>query len=251
MEFLTVIHILWRRRTLVAIGAVVALALASIASGAVRLHPGHAGVPAGQALAKVMIDTPESLAASTAEPGDDTIDRRMNLLAQDLSTPAAAGQVAREAGLARGDVAIVGPFIASAAVPGVLHKPLLPERTAVAARAAVRQRHVVDVRTDQSVPIMSIGTLAPSVAGARRLADAVVAVLKARAAGSRRGRAGVVVEPLGTARASVVPATGPVRRRLGVGVAVVLFALWCAGIVVASWLRRWWRRVVRPARPAE
>jgi len=247
MELLNVLRVLMHHRIAVALGAVAAVAVGAVASGALSAgSPERSPAARGEALIRVLIDTPQSLMATTVVKGAQTVHPRSFLLANLLAGDQLTAAVEREAGLRPGDLVILGPATTEPPVT-----PGLPERAAEAATVAalIEQEHALTVAIDPSVPIMSIRAAAPDAASARELAGAAVAALQATTAETGGKGGGVEVEPLGSVLSRSV-ATQTARNFIGGVAAVIAFIFWCAAIVVLGGLTRLWRRLGAQTAPS-
>lgn len=237
MELLTALRMLSRRRLLVGAGALVAVAVGAVAAGVLPLQNGDSRAQfSGEALARVLVDTRDPLAGTIQPRGADTIQRRTVLLADLMTSDRVTAIITGQAGRRAGEVVVLRPTDDEPSVPGVM-----AERAADAAAAAATERYVLDVRTDASVPIISIGASAPDVRSARRLAEAAVDALTSVTARPGGPKAGVEIQPLGSVRAREVADDSGPRVLLGLAAATVVFTIWCAAIVMASGAARVWR----------
>jgi hypothetical protein len=235
MELLSVIAALSRRLLAVILGAVLAVAAGAAASGAIG-GPDDSKV-AGQAIVRVMVDTPESTAVTTVTKGTDTIGLRAFMLADLMARDSARDVIARGANIGAGELAILGPSMAAPPIQGTL-----PELSTMAASelAAGQHEYVLNLRSDSAIPIVSIAASAPDARGAVRLADAAVDALQAMTV-RQAGSSGVRIQPLGAARSVEVLARPNRRWIIGFVAALAVFVLWCAAIVVAAGVARFWR----------
>jgi hypothetical protein len=237
MELLTVLKMLSRRRFPAGVGVLVALTVGAAASGVLPLRTGDSQAQVtGEALARVLVDTRDPLAGTVQPKGAETIQRRTVLLADLLSSDPMMAIITGQAGLRAGEVVVHRSTDREPSVPGAL-----PERAAEAETASATERYALDVRTDASVPIISIGASAPDVPSARRLAEEAVDALRWATARPSGRNAGVEIQPLGAVRAREVADDSGPRPLLGLAAATVAFVMWCAAIVIACGLARLWR----------
>jgi hypothetical protein len=247
MEILPLLRILWRRRLLVALGMVAALALGFVAGGGPK-------ATSGVAKARVVLDTPTSQLIQNDPAGAQTLPWRARLIAHLTATEATKARLAARLGIAPDQLAVVDPALATPDAPASLPK------AAAEAAATIGAPYVLGVHAeDESLPIVLVEAYAPDRRRAARLAEAGVAVLKNAApppeavanvppavaesdAASADPRAlqGFVVENVGPVRARTVTANElPVKA---IGVPVVTFGLWCACLVLGPLLARFRRR---------
>ena len=213
---------LWRRRILVSLGAVLAFAVA------VKVG---AGVSDGRALAKVgvLLDTPQSQLTNVDPPRVESLTWRANVLSLLLATEPARRQLAREAGIPAQQLAVVDSDLATPIVPASL--------PATAAAANPGEVYLLSVHSDAMIPLISLDAQAPDREAAARLAEAAAHVLKISAAPADLPEArSFIAEPIGPITTRSVAAGHRTLRMLGV--AIVLFGLWCVGIVLVSAIAR-------------
>src|SRR5205823_2149130 len=87
VELLSIGRVLSRRRIRVALGLVVAVLIGASVGGVVPpLAGSEKGSPTGQALVRVLIDTRVPLPATTTPIGADTINKRSDLLALEMTS---------------------------------------------------------------------------------------------------------------------------------------------------------------------
>ena len=243
MELLSIGRVLSRRRIRVALGLVVAVLIGAYVGGVVPpLGGSEKGSPTGQALVRVLIDTRVPLPATTTPIGADTISKRSDLLALEMASRETTAAIARRAGIGVKELAVVGPAFAPVSLPTVVPAGQLPQLTANAAAEAVHEPYVVWLVPFSDVPTIVIGTAAPDPRRAALLAEATVAAMRRAIATRASGHAAIKVEQLGSVRSVTVPPPSSRHRLLGAVAAAVLFAAWCAAIVIASGIPRWWRR---------
>jgi hypothetical protein len=210
---------LWRRRIVVAVGALLAIALALVGIGR-----GTAAPPVTSSLTKVLIDTPNSLVADARARGAGTIYTRARLVGSLMADDAAKAAVAHGAGLRPSELAIAGP--GAAAPPGAI-SPLADQATEVARPI---QPYLVSIEVAPSLPILSIDANAPDRDQAVRLGRAAVETLPAVAQGAPGGGSSVAIEQLG--RPLITTRAVASGKAKAVGGALVLFILWCLGCVL-------------------
>jgi hypothetical protein len=205
---------------LVSLGAVLALAVA------VKVG---AGVSDGRALAevRVLLDTPQSQLTNVDPPRVESLPWRANLLSLLLATEPARRQLAREAGIPAQQLAVVDSDLATPIVPASL-----PAKAAEPA-ANPSEVYLLSVHTDPTIPLISLEAQAPDREAAARLAEAAAHALKISAAPSDMPEARTfIAEPVGPIKTRSLAAGHRTLRMLGV--AIVLFGLWCAGVVLVS-----------------
>ncbi len=224
MDLVGVLRLLWARRVLLAIGLVVAAAVAVVAGGSTV-------APSGLAKTRVVLDTPRSQLVTDAPAGADSLPWRATMLASLAATNPARMRIAREIGIPTRDLAITDLELTAPVVPASL------PRAASEAATALTQPYVVRVFTDDSLPIVSIEAIAANGAAASRLAEATVHELQSGA--SSRGTEevqGLTVQELGPLQVRESPG-GSGHKKMAL-IAVMLFGLWCACLLLGPPLRR-------------
>lgn len=231
MELSVILRILWRRRAVVALGCVLAVAVA--------LTLGRATPRTAIASGGLMLDTPVSQLSHAAPVGADSLTARAIMLGNLLATRPMEAKLARAAGLPGDDVAVI---VGSSRMPTI---PTALARHATAAIAARPERHLVVVHVEEPLPLVSIEALAPDRPSAVRLAGAATRVAQdAAAADARR----VVVESVGPAEVRLI--AGSSGRIKALAASIVVFALWSGGVVFASVAMRRRRRTAGALRMA-
>jgi hypothetical protein len=240
MEFVNAVRILARRRVRVAVGLVVAILVGAHLAGVLPPR-GSSGTRSagGEALVRVLVDTRVPLAATTAQEGADTIMERTTLLADQMSGNEMAAAVAGRAGIASGQLAILGPTFAPVGLPTLLPDGQLPQLVAKAAATAVHQPYVVRLVPDSGAPIISIVAVAPDARRANSLAQATFATMRSATA-TTAGNRGLTVTQLGLVRSVVAQSLGSHHHMMALVAAVALFVAWCIAIVVGAGLARAW-----------
>jgi hypothetical protein len=229
---------LWRRRIQVAIGAVVAVAIAFALGGS--------AVPRSAVGAtRVLIDTPRSDLVAVSSRGMDSLSWRATLLAMLLGTETAHDQLAREMGVAVGQVAVVDQELTTAANPAAL--PV----AALLSASETPEPYVLKVATDDSLPIVSIQTSAADRTAAARLAAAAVHVLESGASPrdtpDLQGLRFEQIDPV-----TAVEIAGRQGRTKTAMTAVFVFCVWCIALLFWPGRRepRRWSWPIRRARSA-
>jgi hypothetical protein len=237
MELVGLGRVLWRRRRLIALGAVVAIAIGIVLGGAPPARSGFAQTA-------VIVDTPRSQLVDNAPLGGDSMNWRASLLAHLMATEANKDALARRLGIRRDDLAVVDPALAIPEIASSLPKAA----SQMAGVTAVPYVLTVHLR-DDTLPVIAIDAVAPDRQAASRLATAAREVLRAGApppqpeatvsdedATSDAFRSDLtqlqpfVVRDVGPVRAkAIVEGSFPVKA---VGAAVFVFVLWTIAAVV-------------------
>jgi hypothetical protein len=215
VELVVILRILWRRRLVVALGCVAAVA--------VGLTLARGTPDTAIASGALMLDTPVSQLSHASPLGADALAARAIMLGNLLATRPMEAKIAHAAGEPVDDVAVI---VGSSRMPTI---PTAFARHATDGIAARPEKHVVIVDIEEPLPLVSIEALAPDRRSAVGLVGAATRVAQdAAAPDSRR----VVVESVGPAEARLVP--GSSGRIKAVAAAIVVFALWSGGVVFAS-----------------
>ncbi len=221
MELVGIIRVLWRRRILVGLGALTALAAGVFAT--------HQQTDSALARVRVLADTPSSLVTNVRARGDDTIATRAVLLSSLMTSDEMRVEIAREAALEPSELAVVDPDFGSPAVA----TPLSREAVEF---ARPTEPNVVTVSVGQ-VPIVSILTKADDPDAAARLAEAATAALASLGRQPEPlGNRGVNLQRLGSVEVERV-VNGPGRAEAA-SAAAAIFGLWCSVVVLFDWIIR-------------
>jgi hypothetical protein len=165
MELVTILRDLWRRRTLVACAALIAV-LAGLAVGYRMSFPPRLEsrkYEVGTATARILVDTPDSQVVAVAPKGSDTLGVRANLLASLMVDGVVKSAIARRAGIPDREL-----VAASSDDP----KP------STGPRSNVLMTKVQTNTAGDELPIIEISAQSPTPAGAARLANAAIAGLR-------------------------------------------------------------------------
>lgn len=251
MDAVRILRQLWRFRVLVAVG--LALALTVGISLTYRVGLGvpptfeSRQYPVGIASAEVLVDSPNSqvidLGNSETKADVTSLNARARLLADLVATSPLKDRIARRAGIAPDQLIAIRPSVGPVSDP-------TPLETGATVSTGDPRAQILSVRVHESLPIIGADTQAPDPATAARISDAAVAELdlylkNAASAGAVPEARKLLVEPLGPARSSLVT-RGP-RRTTAVITAVLLFLVWCGGILISSTLARNWRQASEQA----
>jgi hypothetical protein len=240
VDLIAIFRDLWRLRRLVVLAGVAALLAAVVVAFEVpslesRRHE------VGVATARILVDTPKSQVLKVAPKGSDTLGLRANVLANVMVEGVVRAAVAERIGLRPSQLQGVAE---SAAAPSVAPAPS-STTSATNPLAYVLKTRVV-ASTDGDLPIIEIEAQAPDAARAAKLANAAVEgfrdYLDSKAATEEVPDAERLrVSGLGAAQAGeVVHGPSPV---IALVVALFVFGLGCAAILVSSGAIRAWRAV--------
>ena len=246
MEAVRILRQLWQQRLWVAAGIGVALIIGLIVAYKITL-----GLPpsvesrqyqAGASSASVLVDSESSqvvdLGGGPTQPDVAQLSVRARLLANLMATSPMREQIAERAGV-RPDWLIAHPppqIGVASAQPAPRPAAIISENDR---RASILRLHV-----NETLPIITAQVDAPTARAAARIASSAIGelnrYLQSVTAGNRVPDARrLVVTSLGAATsATVTKGRSPL---LGLAVFVLLFGLWCAGIVVMSRVTSAWR----------
>jgi hypothetical protein len=242
MELARTLNILWSRRRLVTLGALIAALAASLSVYSVGLLPpsltSRTNVFA-TASTQLLVDTPDSAFADLAN--DLTpLETRAAVFARFLATPAALAQIARDTGLPLSSLAAQGPYDVN--LPTIEQEPTEGQRSSqiIGEGALYRLRF----ENNPVLPIVSVFAQAPSEEEARRLADAAPRALRTyidriQVEQQTPAERQVVIRSLGSARGGIV--NEGANLQIAALVFIVVFGAWCMLLVPAETIMRGWR----------
>ncbi len=240
MESVGILRVLWRRRALVALGCLLALAVGILALYRVSLAPPgleRRAVPAGTATQRVLVDTPKSLIAAARPEGVTSIVTRAAVLGNLLASDEARAAMARETGLAPEEIDVTGPGTEAAAVP-------TPLAEAAIETARPQQPYAITVsQPDSSLPILTVYVTAPSPGEGRELAGAASAALSSAVGRGPVGGENLRVQPVGRIQVAS-RMVGPGTSKAAIA-AILLFVLWCVLVLLLDAIQA---RPVEPGR---
>jgi hypothetical protein len=243
MELAKTLKILWQRRRLVALGAVIAVLAAILSVYQVGLFPPslHSRTNVfATASTQLLVDTPDSAFADLAN--DLTpLETRASVFARFLASPAALELIAREAKLPLDSIEAQGPYDIN--LPVIQQEPTAGQRSSqiIGEGALYRLRF----ENNPVLPIVSVFAQAPTQDQATALANAAPRALRAYVKGIQARQhtpadRRVVIRKLGNATGGVVNAGANVQ--IGVLVFLVVFGAWCMLLIPAQTLARGWRK---------
>jgi hypothetical protein len=238
MNLVTILRELWRLRLAVAVvGFAAVLAAVVVAFAVPSLETRRYAV--GVATARILVDTPQSQVLAVAPKGSETLGLRANLLAKLMVEGVVRDNIAKRAGLRKGELQSVETDVTEGPPSG-------SSARSPAGRGAHILKTQVVASTDGDLPIIEVEAQGPDAASAAKLANAAIPGLRdyldSKAAvedvpNAKRLR----VTGLGSAQA------GKAARGPGLGtailVALIVFGLGCAAILVVSAVWRGWRAV--------
>jgi hypothetical protein len=235
VDSVTILLELSRRKLLVALALLAAIAVGWIVAFKPSFPPESRRYEVGIATARVLVDTPRSQFVAVAPKGSETLGERAKVLASLMVDGEVKDIIAKHAGLRSNQLIAIGQTGDEG-------------EAAALGRDDFALKTGVVVTSDQAeLPILRVEAQAPDPQRAAKLADAAVAglgeYLDSKAAGepvsqTRRLR----VAGLGPAQAHAA-ARGP-GQLLGLGAAILVFVTGCGAILVLSAMVRGWRTAV-------
>jgi hypothetical protein len=232
MELVPLLRVLWRRRLVVGLGALLAIGIGVIVGPAAPVH-------GGAATTRVVLDTPSSQIVFRDPRGADTLTWRAALLTDLMATEETRAGIARAVGVPESRLVIVVPALTAPSDPTTL--PI----AATEAAALRPEPYVVAFRYDTTLPVISIETHAPNRGAAARLAEAATRALQAGSSPNTTDvTQGFVVDSVAPIQArATVSGSRPVKA---LGLAVFFLGFWCAGVAVVPRVVRILRGAGRP-----
>jgi hypothetical protein len=236
MEIVSILRVLRRHRLLVGVGLAFATFLALNAAYQVSFMPPKLAsrqTTSGVATARVIIAARTQPAFDLKSHITDTLGVRAALLADLLSTDDVRAKIARSAGLQAGQVAVITPAMAQPTLQLAL--PIAGTEAA----AMVTEPYVLVVTTQGAIPIITLKAAGADPVEAAKVANAATSAIAGLIATKSSGRPEILVERLGPAISR--PVVGGSKRPKALAVLLVVFGVWCFGLVVAAGCRNRWR----------
>jgi hypothetical protein len=244
MELARTLKILWRRRRLVALGALMAMIVALLSVSQVGLIPpsltSRTNVFA-TASTQILVDTPDSAFADLANELDP-LDTRASVFARFLASPTAIALIAREAELPADAIEAQGPYDQN--LPVFEQEPTAEQRSSqiIGEGALYRLRF----ENNPDLPIIAVFAQAPSQDQAIALATAAPAALRTyvkriQAQQHTPASRQVEIRRLGRATGGVV--NKGANLQIAMLVFLVVLAGWCMLLIPAQTIARGWREV--------
>jgi len=232
MESVTILRALSRRRLLVGLGVVLALAIGLLGAYRVSVLPPalkSGATTAGFASQRVLVDTPTSLVADATPEGATSIVIRATILADLVESDGMRRAIARRLGVPPSEVGAIASTTASPQT----ETPLATQALEV---TRPTEPYVVSVGLQAGQPILAMQTIAPDAGGAARLMRATTTALVAAGHAAAPARGPVEVERLGAAQVGVKQVGGG-KKKAAIGALIVL-VLWSAALVALDGISR-------------
>jgi len=242
MEVARALKALWKRRRLVAVGAVIALIAAICSAFTISLFPPKL-TPRTNTFAtastQILVDTPNSAFANLEEEVEP-LNTRAAVFSRFLASPLAIALIARESGLPANAIEGQGPYEQN--LPVFEQEPTAEKRSSqiIGERALYRLRF----ENNPDLPIVTVFAQAPTAEEAHKLADAAPEALSSyisRIQESQKtpAKRRVIVHQLGDATGGVV--NGGANAQIAALVFFVVLVLWCLLLIPAHTIARGWR----------
>jgi hypothetical protein len=218
VEVVAVLRLLWHRRLLVLLGAILA------AGAAYALGPSP--TPSrGFASTRVLLDTSRSQLVADAPEGADTLWWRATLAAQMLGTEDNRRNIAAAAGIPPASLDVTDLELTFPTIPASL------PGAAVKGAYSSNRPFALNLHTDDIVPIIEITANAPDRASAVRLTEAAVTTLEAYTSAAPTAEVlGLEVESVTSIDSVAIP-SGQGRKKMA-AVGVVVFGMWIAALTL-------------------
>jgi hypothetical protein len=218
VEVVAVLRLLWRRKLLVLVGAVLAVGVAY----KFGMSPTP---PSGFATTQVLLDTTRSQLVDDAAEGTDSLPWRATLAAQMLGSDANRRSIATATGIPLTSLDVTDFELTIPTIPASLPK------AAVQGAYASSAPYSVLAHTDNTVPLITVSGSAPDRAAAIRLTEAAVKTLQASVKTTQsKDLLGLDVQTTSPIDSVEIPA-GTGRKKMVV-FAMVLFLMWVAALTL-------------------
>ncbi len=242
MEPARTLRILWTRRRLVLVGALVAAAAATISVYSVSLYPpsleSRSNVFA-TASSQILVDTPDSSFADLSQELEP-LQARAGVFARFLANPVALTLISQQAGIPASAIEAQGPYEQN--IPLYQQEPTAEERSSqiIGEGALYRLRF----ESNPELPIISVFAQAPTEGEAVRLAEATPTALRRYVERLQQHQQTppknrVEIRRLGHATGGVVNAGA--NTEIAALVFFLVFIGWCILLVPAHTIARGWR----------
>jgi hypothetical protein len=242
MELARTLKTLWRRKSLVALGALIALIAAIFSVYQVGLFPpslnSRTNVFAA-ASTQILVDTPKSSFADISSEVDP-LDTRASVFARFLASPEALALIARQAKLPRDAIEAQGPYDSN--LPVFQQEPTAEKRSTQIIGEGALYRLRFD--NNPALPIVSVYAQAPTKEEAIRLAAAPPVALRTyidrlQARQHTPAAQRVEIRRLGHATGGVVNQGANIQ--IAALVFIVVLGGWCMLLIPARTIARGWR----------
>jgi len=236
MELLSPLRLLARRRVVLLLGAMAAVAMGIAAGGYLPVGPlASPERRSAIATAEIQIDTRRPLAADLRAIGATIADQSV-MLSERLAADDTRALIARRAGVPVRDLVVLS---SRTAIEG---RSTPVARAAVDAASSVQSRFRLTLSSMSDAPIILVAAAAPDRRTAARLASAAADALELVIDAPETVKKRLMVKPLADPQTAAVVTGGP-KPLLAVLAALFGFVGWCWCAVVAGGVARLWRSV--------
>jgi hypothetical protein len=233
---------LWRRRRWVALGVLVAIVAVLVVNYRIELTPPSLQRDSAEfaaATSNVLVDFPGKSALLDVDRSVGPLVERSNVYARLGASPAVRARIAEQVGMDPTEIDIRGPYNPTAL--RINREPTAERRATQLRDEARRYRIRFDSERGEAVPIVLIYAQAPTVAGARELADAAANGLigYVKQIQRRQGLADSVrlrLRQLGPSDGAMV--NPGADRQIAALVFVAALLAWSSLVLIASNMRR-------------
>jgi capsular polysaccharide biosynthesis protein len=236
VDLILILRELWRRRLLVVLIALAAIAVGWVVGFQPSFPPKSRSYTVGIATARVLVDTPQSQVVEVAPKGSETLGSRASVLANLMVDGELKDAIAKRAGLEPKQ--LIAQTQASGGPVAII--PIGPKDRSLTTGVLINS----DLA---QLPIIKIESQAPTVKEAAKIADAVTALgeyldSKANVEGISSARR---LQVSGLGAAQVHEATRGPGKVMALAAALLTLLAGCALVLMVSALVRGWRLAVR------
>lgn len=244
MDVAQILRELWRRRALVAVGAVVAVAVALLTVYRVSLIPPRLvskTLTLNTAQTSILVDTPNAALTNLSSDLRPLVDRA-NVFGRFATTLVVRRSIAEAAGIPVERLVVEAPFAQNQ--PRAAREPVAIQRNQQL--IGEQTDYLVRLDTDSGYPVVRIFAQGPTVPDAQRLANAAAAGFRRyveRVQARRRvpSKQRVIIRQLGSAEG------GTIGRNVKLTVTLVAFlatlTAWCLLVLLGANVAAGWRRL--------
>jgi hypothetical protein len=243
LELVKILRELSRRRRLVYLVLGTSILVGFFLAFRPGLPPKSRQYKVSLASAEILIDTRDSQVAAVAGKGPDlpTLAGRANLMGNLMTQGPLKDAIARSAGVPPSRITVVPP--ANTNTPGVPPVPVTtPESRGIPDSEAI----ILDLSSDETLPILRVTAQAPEAETAERLSRGTIIQLRryvgsVAASQDIRKADRLVIRQFGEPVAQTV--TRGLPRRFALAATILIALLGCGAIVGGSWFIRSWRQI--------
>ena len=245
MDYISILRELKRHPVLVVVGATLAIVVGLLLAYRVSPFPPKLEsrkYEVGVATARVLVDTPNSVVVEVSPKGSETLGSRANLLSNLMAEGALKTEIAERAGLPPKQLVAVAESQTGPQAGG-------NDGASIDARSYVLTTRVLTNTAGDQLPIIELESQAPDSAQAAELADAGVSGLQeyldSKAAGEEDVTAARRLRVTGLGPAQAATETRGAGGLIALAAGLLLFAAFCAAILLFAALVRAWRQAAQ------